>query len=178
VNEHEAERARARGVEVATIDLESERFPWPDASMDVVVANQVFEHLKNIWRPMSEIARVLKPMGYFVISVPNLASLHNRAMLALGLQPSSIRVLGPHVRAFTPRALREFVELGGCFEVRRVAGVGFYPLPTGLAAPLARSWPSASHTLIMIARRAATADWSSWLRYLREEQASGLQTHY
>ena len=178
VNEQEAERARARGVEVATLDLESERFPWPNASMDVVVANQVFEHLKNIWQPVSEIARVLKPAGHFVISVPNLASLHNRALLALGLQPSSIRVLGPHVRAFTPRALRQYVELGGCFVVKRVVGVGFYPFPTGLAAPLARCWPSASHTVIMVARRAGNPDWSSWLRYLHEEQASGLQTHY
>src|SRR6058998_2525147 len=57
---------------------------------------QVFEHLKNVWLPMSEIARVLCAGGHLVFSVPNLASLHNRALLAFGRQPTSIRTFGPH----------------------------------------------------------------------------------
>src|SRR6185437_11620368 len=52
VYEEQARRARQSGIEVAGIDLETERFPWPDGSVDVVVCNQVLEHLKNIWLPI------------------------------------------------------------------------------------------------------------------------------
>src|SRR4051812_8728831 len=96
-----AASARSRGIEVAQLDLEADVFPWPEASIDVVVCNQVFEHLKNIFLPIAEIARVVRPGGALVFSVPNLAALHNRLMLLLGRQPSSIRVFGPHVRGFT-----------------------------------------------------------------------------
>jgi SAM-dependent methyltransferase len=145
--------AEGRGIEVAGIDLERERFPWGDASFDVVVVNQVFEHLKNIWLPMSEVARVTSPGGVLVFSVPNLASLHNRALLALGLQPSSIRTFGPHVRGYAYREARGFVEHGGYFEIERALGVGFYPLPVSLARLPAGIWVSASHTPVLVARR-------------------------
>ena len=83
-----ASQAGQRGISVSVMDLEHDRFPWPDRSMDVVVCNQVFEHLKNLWLPMSEIARVLRADGHLLFSVPNLASLHNRVLLALGRQPT------------------------------------------------------------------------------------------
>src|SRR5687768_1168348 len=43
-----AAMARARDVEVASVDLEADVFPWANESVDVVVVNQVFEHLKNV----------------------------------------------------------------------------------------------------------------------------------
>src|SRR5690348_12809420 len=58
IYEEPARAARARGIEVARVDLESQSFPWPDESVDVIVCNQVLEHLKNIWLPMSEMHRV------------------------------------------------------------------------------------------------------------------------
>src|SRR5260221_5430475 len=61
VFEAPARAAEQRGIEVARVDLERGTFPWPDASVDVVVCNQVLEHLKNIWLPLSEMHRVLKP---------------------------------------------------------------------------------------------------------------------
>lgn len=149
--------AERRGIEVANIDLEAKPMPWPAASVDVVVANQVFEHLKNVWLPMSEIARLLAPGGLLVFSVPNLASLHNRVMLGFGWQPSSIRTFGPHVRGFTYRQARAFVEYGEYFKVRRAVGVGFYPLQTWAASWLANLWVGASHTPVLIAQRAAAA---------------------
>jgi SAM-dependent methyltransferase len=150
-------KARDRGIEIADIDLESGRFPWPDGSVDVVVVNQVFEHLKNVWLPMTEIARVLSPGGIMVFSVPNLASLHNRVMLALGLQPSSIRTFGPHIRGFTYRQAKHFVEFGDYFRVTRAVGVGFYPFPAAGSQWFANLWVSASHTPILVAKRIAPA---------------------
>jgi SAM-dependent methyltransferase len=148
-----AAAARARGITIAALDLERDAWPYADGSMDVVVCNQVLEHLKNIWLPLYELARVTRAGGTLVVSVPNLASLHNRVLLALGRQPTSIRIVGPHVRGY---ALRDFVALlerEGAWRVSEVVGVGFPPLPVGVAAPLARLWPAASHTPVVVCQR-------------------------
>src|SRR5262249_17869906 len=129
VFEDAASRATARGIEVGRLDLEAEQFPWPDATVDVIVCNQVLEHLKNIWLPMSEMHRVLRPGGYALFSVPNLASLHNRVLLTLGRQPTSIRVFGPHVRGYTLREFRELIARDGAYEIEASRGAGFYPIP-------------------------------------------------
>jgi SAM-dependent methyltransferase len=174
----QAELARGRNIDVAVLDLETQAFPWQSATFDVVIANQVFEHLKNVWLPMSEIARVLKPGGHLLFSVPNLSSLHNRVMLAFGFQPSSIRTFGPHVRGFTYRQMKQFLTFGDCFRVRRVQGVGFYPASASLGAPLARLWSGASHTPILVAQRQSAAQHDGWLKNARDERAGGQQTHY
>lgn len=176
VHAQAAARARDRGVDVAEVDLEMSPFPWADASFDIVIANQVFEHLKNVWLPMSQVARVLRPGGHLIFSVPNLASLHNRVMLAFGWQPSSIRTFGPHVRSFTYRQVREFLTYGNCFSIERARGVGFYPVPIGAASPLARLWTGASHTPVLVARREA-GDWRAWVNW-EDDGSREIQTFY
>jgi SAM-dependent methyltransferase len=173
-----AERARARGIDVAAVDLEREGFPWADATFDVVIANQIFEHLKNIYLPLSEVYRVLRPGGYFVISVPNLASAHNRVLLALGRQPTSIRTPGVHVRGYTLHELLGLVRLGGVFGVEAVRGVGFYPLTARLARPIARLWTNGSHTVVVTARKLRQVALSPWDAYCQEGIEAGVQTFY
>lgn len=170
-----ATEAAERGIEVARLDLEAERFPWPDESVDVVVCNQVLEHLKNIWLPMSEMHRVLRLGGRAILSVPNLASVHNRVLLALGRQPSSIRAVGPHVRGFTQREFVALLERGGAYEVEQKRGVGFYPLPSRWSGPLTRLWPGGSHTFVIQARKHVTG---SLLDEYVSEPAIGTQTFY
>lgn len=148
-----AREAERRGVEVASLDLEQDTWPYADAHFDVVVCNQVLEHLKNIWLPLDEMARTTRPGGLLLVSVPNLASVHNRILLALGRQPTSIRIIGPHVRGY---ALHDFLALlrtGGQWEVCETLGVGFPPLPAALAGGLARLWPGGSHTPVVVCRR-------------------------
>jgi SAM-dependent methyltransferase len=176
VYEGPAARAEGRGLEVARVDLETGRLPWEDESVDVILCNQVLEHLKNVWLPMSEMHRVLRRGGHAVLSVPNLASLHNRVLLALGRQPTSIRVFGPHVRGYAFAEFREFVARGGAYEVERAVSAGFYPLPAGASGPLNRLWPSAGHTTIVLARKTAAP--APWHAYIDGEVESGMQTFY
>jgi len=154
------------------MDLERDRFPWADQSIDLVVCNQVFEHLKNVWLPMSEIARVLRTGGHLVLSVPNLASLHNRALLAFGRQPTSIRTFGPHVRGFTLGEVRAFLSAGGIFRIRRITAVGFYPLPAAWARPFAALLPGAAHTSILWVQKMAHASEWPWAAYAQVLQAT------
>ncbi len=174
--EAQASQAEAYGIQVARLDLEDAAFPWADGSMDIVVSNQVFEHLKNVWRPMSELFRVLRPGGWLVLSVPNLGSLHNRVLLGLGRQPTSIRTLGPHVRGFTFGEIQRFVALDGAFRVVKALGVGFYPLAVPFANPIARLWPGASHTTVLLARKQRDAAESPWVAWYRKGREAGLQS--
>ncbi len=176
VYEVPAARAERRGLEVARIDLETGRLPWPDESVDVVVCNQVLEHLKNVWLPMTEMHRVLRRGGHALLSVPNLASLHNRLLLGLGRQPTSIRVFGPHVRGYAFGEFREFVTQAGAYEVERAESAGFYPLPARLSGPLTGLWPAAGHTTIVLARKTAAP--APWLSYIAGEVEDGMQTFY
>jgi SAM-dependent methyltransferase len=85
-------------------NIEADVFPFEDGSVDLVVANQVLEHTKEIFWTLSEVSRILKPGGIVIVGVPNLASLHNRILLLLGRQPSTIELLGPHFYPFPPPA--------------------------------------------------------------------------
>jgi len=44
--------------------------PFLDNAFDVVVGTEVFEHIQNPMSAFSEVARVLKPKGYFIASIP------------------------------------------------------------------------------------------------------------
>jgi len=48
------------------------QIPFAEASFDVVVSNQVFEHVEDIDLALSEIARVLKPDGFFLCLFPSI----------------------------------------------------------------------------------------------------------
>lgn len=45
--------------------------PFPDASFDLAVADNVLEHLEQPHKGLAEISRVLKPGGVFVAKTPN-----------------------------------------------------------------------------------------------------------
>jgi SAM-dependent methyltransferase len=51
--------------------MEGARIPFPDAHFDVVVHNQVFEHVPDLDVAASEIARVLKPGGLMLGIFPD-----------------------------------------------------------------------------------------------------------
>ncbi|PLP59636.1 hypothetical protein CYK37_10025 [Mesorhizobium loti] len=48
-----------------------EHIPWPDGTFDIVVADNVLEHLENPTAVFREVARVLKPGGRFLFKTPN-----------------------------------------------------------------------------------------------------------
>jgi methionine biosynthesis protein MetW len=114
---------------VKKIDLETEGIPWEDNTFDIVICNQVLEHLKNYKKVIDDLIRVTKKNGYIVIGIPNLAHLINRILLLFGIQPMCIHLNGPHVRGFTYRDFRkilvsiENVKLVDCTEAL------IYPLP-------------------------------------------------
>jgi SAM-dependent methyltransferase len=146
-------QAQEKGIEVFQLNLEKDPFPFEDSTFDLILANQVLEHTKEIFWITSEVARVLRPGGLFLVGVPNLASLHSRIMLLLGMQPSPIQVLGPHVRGFTKKGFKSFVEEGGYFRVKQIAGSNFYPFPAFPAKLLAKLFPGFAVSLFFACER-------------------------
>ena len=163
-----AEAARRRSITVHTIDLEKDRFPFDDSSMGVVICNQVFEHLKQIYLPLAEIHRVLSKGGILIFSTPNLSSLHCRLMLMLGIQPSVIKVFGPHIRGFAFRELRDLLTFNSLFKVRSVYGAGFYPLPEPIAGLLARFLPSLSYSPVFVLEKTSGCS-ENWTQFIMKQ---------
>ncbi len=80
--------AKERGVKIRKADLEH-KWPFPNQTFDVVISNQVIEHVHDLDNFISETKRVLKSGGYAVISTENLSSWHNIFALILGFQDFS-----------------------------------------------------------------------------------------
>lgn len=154
------EALRALGVETMAVDLESEPLPLDDASIDLVISNQTLEHVKEVFWIFHELSRVLRVGGHLILGVPNLAAMHNRVLLAMGRQPSSIKTASAHVRGFTLPDLRDFFGRGfpGGLEIVDVQGSNFYPFPPSLAVPLSDRLPSLSWSLFLLVRKTRPYD--------------------
>lgn len=64
-----------------------DQLPFADASFDVVCACAVLEHCVDIFRVMDEIARVCRPGGCLVLTVPNICYIKHVVNLLLGKVP-------------------------------------------------------------------------------------------
>ncbi len=145
--------ARKNGITVYSLDIEKERIPVDDAFFDMIIANQVIEHTKELFWIFSEISRVLKPGGILIIGVPSMSSFHNRIALLFGEQPTCVEVLSAHVRGFTYPSLKRFICTDGYFEVDKLKGSNFYPFPRGMARFLSSMLPTFSVTMFLRVRR-------------------------
>ncbi|MEM8858016.1 MAG: methyltransferase domain-containing protein [Chloroflexota bacterium] len=111
-------------MEFANVNVEVDSIPHDDNSFDVVLLCEVIEHFVN--DPvfvLSEIKRVLKPGGTFVMSTPNVTRLENISRLIsdnnLYDPYSGYGPYGRHNREYTMDELKKLVEHVG-FEVTEV----------------------------------------------------------
>lgn len=143
----------SQGISTFAVDIEKERLPFEDKSVDIIIANQIFEHCKELWWITSELSRVLKKGGVAIIGVPNLASLHCRASLLFGKQPTCMETHGPHVRGFVFKDLKYFLEDGKYFNVIGWRGSGFYFIVPWLSNFWAKIFPNAAVCTVICAER-------------------------
>jgi len=143
------------GVQVYPVNFESQAIPLADESVDLVVSNQVLEHVKEVFWISHEITRVLKVGGHLLLGVPNLASLHNRLMLAAGYQPTCIQAASAHVRGFTKHDLLRFLNINfpQGYELEVFAGSNFYPFSPFLAQPLSKLFPNMAWSIFLLMRK-------------------------
>ncbi len=122
------------------VNLESGAIPYEDGTFDLIVCNQVLEHLKNYHGLLEQIIGVAKSGGHIIIGIPNLAHLINRFYLLFGIQPMCIDISSSHhVRAFTHDAFKQKLHsLPGITYVDCAGSELIYPLPLFLARPVSK----------------------------------------
>jgi len=161
--------ATDRGVIVTKSDLD-DPLPYKSCFFDIVHADQIVEHLRNIDLFLKEIKRVLRPDGYAVLSINNLASWHNRFSLALGTETVPLHAPNDAMmgNAFDPlkemrhpsesdsrllvfsfRGLAELCHYHD-FWVERLTFAGHYPLLPHLARLMGKL--DAVHAAFLIAK--------------------------
>jgi len=99
----------------------------PDKTFDVIVFNDVFEHLPDPYKAMGSVAEHLNPGGAVVINIPNSEGFFYRAasMLdAVGIQGPLRRMWqvnypSPHLSYFNPDSLARLAEKHALAEVHR-----------------------------------------------------------
>jgi len=92
-----------------TLTLE-DRLPFEDASFDVVTLLAVLEHLSQPEAMVREIARVLKPGGQLVLTVPTLAARPVLEFLAFRVGLVSKAEILDHKRYYDRRLLEELFD--------------------------------------------------------------------
>jgi SAM-dependent methyltransferase len=141
--------------EVISLDLEKDPFPFEDESIDVVMSNQVLEHVKEIFWILHQVSRVIRVGGYMIIGVPNLASFHNRLLLLFGMQPTSIQNHSAHVRGYTKHDIMRMLQMifPDGYELEDFKGSNFYPLPPAAAKPMAKLLPNSAWGIFFLLKK-------------------------
>lgn len=111
-------------------DAEKDRFPYSDGYFSTVLCGELIEHLfEDPMHLMTEVNRILKPGGHFVLTTPNVAALRGISAILQGYHPGffhayikpseSGEVDARHNREYTPREIHRLLETSG-FEVVRL----------------------------------------------------------
>jgi 2-polyprenyl-3-methyl-5-hydroxy-6-metoxy-1,4-benzoquinol methylase len=145
--------------EVIQGDVESLAIPWSPGTFDAVIMSEVLEHLRDPWKVLNDVRRVMREGGMVYASSPNIS--HYRIILMLMRGRWDLTEAGPmdrtHLRWFTPHTYAELFTSCG-FEV-----VSSYSLrPHSRKARIIRAclggWGSWLFTrqIVIVARRAPT----------------------
>ncbi|WOD40922.1 class I SAM-dependent methyltransferase [Nodosilinea sp. E11] len=157
----------AAGIKPISVNIEAEPLPLAPESVDLVIANQVLEHTKEIYWINHEIFRVLKVGGYLYLGVPNVLSLHNRLLGLVGVHPTCNKMISAHVRPFSKGDTLLFYRetVGNLTVVSGFYGSQFYPFPRQLARPLARLLPGCAFSIFFLIQKVGPYN-AEFLRYL------------
>ena len=155
VESFNTERLKRKVDDVYSIDIERNPLPLESESVDLIMANQVLEHLKEIFWVWHEVSRVLKVGGHFLVGVPNITSLHNRLLLLLGKHPTQWKSYSAHVRPFSKPDTLKFVRY--CFpegyDLVAFRGSQFYPLPRGPSRGMCALFPAAAAFIFFLFKK-------------------------
>jgi len=147
------------GCQFQRADLERDRLPWGDGSMDAVTCMQLIEHLGDLTLLLHEAARLLKPGGriYFETPHPKSLTLPSPRGRAAGSFTLNFYDDPTHVRVVTMEALAQ-----------QARSVGLAAVGSGIS----RNWLFAAaypfYFFLPASRKKFTArvHWVGWSAYL------------
>lgn len=95
------------GCDFIAANLDRGALPLPDSSADTVASIETIEHLENPRAFVRELARVVKPGGWIIITTPNQLSLLSKGSLVLKNQFSAFQ----EAQGLYPAHLTALVEI-------------------------------------------------------------------
>jgi predicted SAM-dependent methyltransferase len=126
--------------EIDHFDAEKDLYPYPDGHFSTVLCCELIEHLfEDPMHLMSEVNRILRPGGHFVLTTPNIVAMRAIASVLLGYHPGFYHayikprqpgeeVEARHNREYTPREIGRLLANSG-FEVTLLETGEFRDLP-------------------------------------------------
>ena len=129
--------------------------PFASGTFATVLAAEVIEHVFDTERVLAELARVLRPGGWLVVTTPNLVALSGRARLLVGQSPHNIEFdaspgTSGHIRYFTFDTLEMLLRRVGLRPLGRWTNVVHFSV-VGSSELVGRLRPSLGHTIISLA---------------------------
>ena len=128
------------------VDVEHDRLPFDDGTLDVVVCGELIEHLReDPLQMLVEIQRVLRWGGLLILTTPNIASAHSIESVLGGNSPyiyGQYNRRSPadrHAREYTPEDVRVALEAGGFEVIRLLTKNIWHDPPEDLLARLDRT---------------------------------------
>lgn len=165
IAENFVKMARKNGLKVQLANLE-EKFPFPDKKFDLLLANEIIEHIYDTDFFLSECNRVLKDGGKMIISFPNIRNPFSFLMLVFNRPPPySARYRSPHVRDFTYPLMKKALVNNG-FNIIKKTGTNLYlPFLWFLAnsppsSALAKLFPTWSKEIVIKAKKIKTVKYN------------------
>lgn len=142
----------------------ADELPFADQTIDLVVCSWVLEHLTTPDRVASEVSRILKPGGAWIVLTPNARAIVtwiNRTLKPVQHQLVA-RLYGRaetdtfpiQYRANTPRALGELADRSGLkldtlYQIEDPTYLAFHPVLYALSVRLARITPPVHLVAVM-----------------------------
>lgn len=106
-----------------SLDVEKDRFPYPDDSLDVITCLELIEHIRSPDHLLKEAHRCLKPGALLIISTPNI----NWWWLRFKHLCGHFAIHDPdHITFYTPTTLSKLCEDHG-FKVDRTLSLFYIP---------------------------------------------------
>jgi 2-polyprenyl-3-methyl-5-hydroxy-6-metoxy-1,4-benzoquinol methylase len=123
--EKAASQARSQLDEVIVANIEHSSLPFPLASFDCLVCNDVLEHLVDPWLSLRALTKYLQPGGYVVASLPNVrfSEVVKDLVFRKRWEYKEQGVLDrTHLRFFTESSMRALFESTG-LEILQLKGI-------------------------------------------------------
>ena len=138
-----AKGLRSNGNEVVTLSMtEGSDIKWnldegiPDflSKFDVIVAGELLEHIYFLNKFLQGIKKLLKPKGYFVLSLPNICALKSRVKMLFGKLPTYCADADKyheesgytgHIRDFNVCEILYYLEINNWF-VKEIGSTGLW----------------------------------------------------
>jgi len=146
------------GCQFQRANLETEKLPWPDCSMNAITCMHLVEHLKSLDLLMEEAARLLKPGGCIYFETP-----HPKSLALPSLSGSAAGIVT--MNFYDDPTHTQIVSTGALAQRARKHGLEV------VSAGVSRNWLFAAAHLFSVfmppKQRAVThIHWIGWSSYL------------